>query len=198
MADDGQNTLYPIFLKLYELRLLIVGGGETGLEKLYFILRNSPDANITLVATQVDERIRELALDAQKVEIIERSFEERDLEGVNLLLLATADVDVDKEIKAMARKKNILTNVADMPALCDFYLGSIVSKGSLKIAISTNGRSPTLAKRIREYLEQAIPDNTNELLANLGALREKLTGGLKEKIVALNKITASFKDEDLK
>jgi siroheme synthase-like protein len=198
MADDGQNTLYPIFLKLYELRLLIVGGGETGLEKLYFILRNSPDAHITLVATQVDERIRELALDAQKVEIIERSFEERDLEGVNLLLLATADVDVDKEIKAMARKKNILTNVADMPALCDFYLGSIVSKGSLKIAISTNGRSPTLAKRIREYLEQAIPDNTNELLANLGALREKLTGGLKEKIVALNKITASFKDEDLK
>ena len=198
MANDGQNTLYPIFLKLYELRLLIVGGGETGLEKLYFILRNSPDAHITLVATQVDERIRELALDAQKVEIIERSFEERDLEGVNLLLLATADVDVDKEIKAMARKKNILTNVADMPALCDFYLGSIVSKGSLKIAISTNGRSPTLAKRIREYLEQAIPDNTNELLANLGALREKLTGGLKEKIVALNKITASFKDEDLK
>jgi phosphoadenosine phosphosulfate reductase len=80
--------------------------------------------------------------------------------------------------------------------LCDFYLGSIVSKGDLKIAISTNGKSPTMAKRIREYLEDALPDSTDELLANLGEIRDKLTGGLKEKINALNKITSSFKNKD--
>ena len=195
MNNGVGNTLYPVFLKLYELNLLIVGGGTTGLEKLTFMLKNSCDANITLLAVKIDGKIKELASSFGNVKLLEKSFEEQDLNKMNLLVLATNDLELDKEIKILATKKNILTNVADKPELCDFYLGSIVSKGDLKIAISTNGKSPTLAKRLKEYLEEALPDNTNELLDNLSDFRGKLTGGLKEKIIALNEITSSFKTE---
>jgi precorrin-2 dehydrogenase/sirohydrochlorin ferrochelatase len=196
MVKEKGNTLYPIFLKLYELNLLIVGGGSIGLEKLEFMLKNSPDANIVLVALKISESIVALASRFENVSLSERKFKEEDLVGINLLVLATNDIELDKEIKKLATNRNILTNVADKPDLCDFYLGSIVSKGDLKIAISTNGKSPTLAKRIREYLESALPDDTNDLLTNLAEIRDSLTGGLKEKINTLNEITSSFKKKN--
>ncbi|MFT6747234.1 MAG: siroheme synthase-like protein [Glaciecola sp.] len=192
MSSEKGNTLYPVFLKLHELHLLIVGGGATGLEKLTFLLKNSPDAKVTVVAQEVDEKVKLLIKQFEQVKLKVKKFEEKDLIGVNLLVLATNDLLLDKEIKQLASARNILTNVADQPEWCDFYLGSIVSKGDLKIAISTNGKSPTLAKRIREYLEEAIPENINELLTDLGEIRNKLTGGLNEKIRELNKITSSF------
>jgi precorrin-2 dehydrogenase/sirohydrochlorin ferrochelatase len=196
MVKEKGNTLYPIFLKLYELNLLIVGGGSIGLEKLEFMLKNSPDANIVLVALKISESIVALASRFENVSLSERKFKEEDLVGINLLVLATNDIELDKEIKKLATNRNILTNVADKPDLCDFYLGSVVSKGDLKIAISTNGKSPTLAKRIREYLESALPDDTNDLLTNLAEIRDSLTGGLKEKINTLNEITSSFKKKN--
>jgi len=196
MTGSDRNTLYPVFLKLRELNLLIVGGGETGLEKVSFILKNSPDANITLIGKEVDGRILKLTADYTSVIVLEKLFEVADLEDVNILILATDNIALDIEIKEQAKRKNILVNVADKPGLCDFYLGSIVSKGNLKIGISTNGKSPTLAKRIREYLQEGLPDNTDELIANLGEIRDKLTGGLKEKIIALNEITSSFKNKN--
>jgi len=78
------------------------------------------------------------------------------------------------------------------PGLCDFYLGSIVRKGDLKIAISTNGKSPTFAKRMREYLEEAIPDNVQQLMNNLNALRNKLKGNFSDKVKMLNELTSSL------
>jgi siroheme synthase-like protein len=85
--------------------------------------------------------------------------------------------------------------VADTPDLCDFYLGSIVKKGDLKIAISTNGKSPTLSKRMRQYLEEAIPDDIQELLDNLRLLRDQLKGDFEYKVKELNKVTERWKDE---
>jgi siroheme synthase-like protein len=79
--------------------------------------------------------------------------------------------------------------VADTPALCDFYLGSIVQKGDLKIAISTNGKSPTLAKRIRAFLEDVIPADIQTSLEQLESLRKQLKGDFQEKIKQLNEIT---------
>lgn len=198
MKSGHANTLYPVFLKLRELKLLIVGGGATGLEKLSFMLKNSPDAQITLIAIHIDNKIKDLAKGFENVLLVERPFKVYDLDGVNILVLATANIKLDGAIKKVASQRNILTNVADKPSLCDFYLGSIVSKGDLKIAISTNGKSPTLAKRLREYLENALPDTTNELLENLREIRDKIEGGLKEKINALNEITSTFKEGNKK
>ena len=76
--------------------------------------------------------------------------------------------------------------------LCDFYLGSIVQKGSLKIGISTNGQSPTAAKRIKEMLNESLPDELDELIQNLQLVRNQLQGDFKQKVIQLNEITKSL------
>ena len=85
-----------------------------------------------------------------------------------------------------------LLNVADTPELCDFYLASIVQKGNLKIAISTNGLSPTGAKRIKESLNDALPDSLDQILLNLNHLRSKLKGDFAYKIKKMNEATAAL------
>ena len=99
-----------------------------------------------------------------------------------LLILATDNQELHKDIKTETSKRNLLTNVADTPDLCDFYLGSIVQKGDLKIGISTNGKSPTFAKRFREFLEELLPNDLQELLDNLHTYRSKLIGDFEEKV----------------
>jgi len=83
-------------------------------------------------------------------------------------------------------------NVADTPDLCDFYLGGIVTKGNLKIAISTNGKSPTAAKRLRQLLEEVLPEEIDDLLDNLNAYRDTLKGDSEYKVKAMNEITEGF------
>ena len=110
-----------------------------------------------------------------------------------IIIAATNDKSLNKAIYDVAKSKNILINVADTPDLCDFYLGSIVTKGDLKIAISTNGKSPTLAKRMREMFENILPENIDELLQNLQNYRQQLKGNFEEKVNQLNELTKNFK-----
>lgn len=190
------NTLYPIFLKLNVLKVLIVGGGNVGLEKLSFMLKNSPDANIKMVSFEFKPELKSLAKGFEQVVLEQKAFEEKDLDGIDLLVLATADLQCDRTIKSLAQKHKILCNVADNPSLCDFYLGSIVSRGDLKVAISTNGKSPTLAKRMRQYLEESLPDDTQEIINNLGVIREQLEGDFQAKLEALNEVTKNLKTDN--
>ena len=95
-------------------------------------------------------------------------------------------------VRNAAKEKNILVNVADTPELCDFYLGGIVTKGNVKIAISTNGKSPTTAKRLRQFFEAVIPDDINQLVQNLNTYRKTIKGNFEDKVSALNKITENL------
>ncbi len=190
------NTLYPIFLKTENLSILIVGGGMVGTEKLSFILKNSPEAVITVVAKEISNEIRSTVDRRPSIILIEKVFEPSDLENKQLVIAATADKELNKEIYLAAKERQILINVADTPELCDFYLGSIVTKGDLKIAISTNGKSPTLSKRLREFFEAILPDNINDLILNLSAYRETLKGNFEEKVEQLNALTVSFLKKD--
>lgn len=183
------NTLFPIFLKLDQLNTLVVGGGNVALEKVSAILRNAPDAHVTMVATffRVDtvDFIEKFPLVRYEI----REFSERDLDGRDLIICATDNVQLHQKIKVLATDRHLLCNVADTPDLCDFYLGSIVQKGDLKIAISTNGKSPTLAKRIRAFLEDVIPTDIQESMDGLEAYRKSLKGDFEAKIKALNELT---------
>lgn len=192
MVMEERNNLFPVFLKLEELDTLIVGGGNVGLEKLGALLKSSPGARVTVVASVIRDEVRELASSAPHVHLIERRFRVRDLQSKDLVLLATDDQQLHTRIRNLARRKRLLVNVADTPGLCDFYLGSVVTKGNLKLGISTNGKSPTIAKRIREYLEETIPENTDDLLRNMQAIRERMKGDFAEKVKMLNDITASW------
>lgn len=188
------NPLYPIFLKLHQLRLLIVGAGEVGYEKMFFILKSSPDAQITLLAPEISPKIRDLLSEKPKanVSIIQKRFEAADVEGYNLVIAATDNRPLNQQIRVAAKHHNILVNVADTPDLCDFYLGSIVTKGDLKVAISTNGKSPTFSKRFRQLLEEVLPDDVNSLLQNLHHIRDRLKGNFSYKVQELNKLTESL------
>jgi phosphoadenosine phosphosulfate reductase len=187
------NKLFPIFLKLENLHTLIVGGGNVGLEKLSAIVVNSPKAKITLVAPLVKPEIFELQKSHSNLVILQKKYETTDFDNKQLVLVATDDKELNKQIKAEAFLANILCNVADTPIECDFYLGSVVQKGSLKLGISTNGKSPTVAKRIKEVLNEALPEtDLEQLLDNVGELRKSLTGDFQQKIIELNKLTKSL------
>ncbi|MBT1701239.1 bifunctional precorrin-2 dehydrogenase/sirohydrochlorin ferrochelatase [Fulvivirgaceae bacterium PWU4] len=190
--SEERNNLFPIFLKLEELHTLIVGGGNVGLEKISGLLKSSPAARITVVAEKISDEIRNLASQSKYIFLNERSFRIRDLQNKDLVILATDDKALHERIRIQARKKRILVNVADTPDLCDFYLGSVVTKGNLKIGISTNGKSPTIAKRMREYFEEVLPDNTNQLLDNMQKIRDRIKGDFRRKVDVLNEITASW------
>ena len=190
----SQNTLYPIFLKLHRLKVLIVGAGEVGYEKLSFMLKSSPDARITVVAKEVLAPVREQR--PEGLTIIRKPFEDEDTQGYHLVIAATNFRELNEQVRAAAKANGALVNVADTPELCDFYLGSIVTRGNLKVAISTNGQSPTFAKRFRQWLEASLPEDTDDLLQNLNEFRRRLGGDFAEKVRQLNRLTASLLAEE--
>lgn len=145
-----------------------------------------------MVAKVISEEIKLLVESYKLLVLLEKPFEKSDLINKQLVIAATADKILNEEIYRAAKAQHILINVADTPELCDFYLGSIVTKGDLKIAISTNGKSPTLSKRIREFFEEVLPDNINDLILNLNDYRKTLKGNFEEKVNKLNEITSSF------
>jgi precorrin-2 dehydrogenase/sirohydrochlorin ferrochelatase len=185
------NNLFPVFLKLEndDLHLLIVGGGYVGLEKIEAVLNNSPGATITLVSPEIRNEITAIAAEKPKVTLITRKFEDADLDEKDVIIVATNNKEENKRIKRVARARHLLCNVADTPDYCDFYLSSVVKKGNLKVAISTNGMSPTLAKRLREVLTEALPDDLETAMDQLKAVRDTLRGDFAYKVEELNRIT---------
>jgi len=184
----SQNELYPVFLKVNQLNVLIVGGGTVALEKLSFLLKSSPNAKVLVVSRDFDEALIEL-VNKFDVSIVKASYNKTALKNKQLIIAATNNREVNKMIFEDAKAENILINVADTPELCDFYLGGIVTKGNIKIAISTNGKSPTLAKRLRQFFEEVIPENIDELAENLNGFRKTIQGDFKEKVNSLNEFT---------
>ncbi|WP_301929946.1 bifunctional precorrin-2 dehydrogenase/sirohydrochlorin ferrochelatase [Ferruginibacter sp.] len=190
--SPAQNELFPVFLKLKQLRLLIVGGGYVGMEKLQAVLANSPAAVITLVASEISGEIKELVKEYPGVTLVERPYQLSDFDNIDIAIAAINDPVVSGQVAMDAKLKGILINVADKPDLCDFYLGSVVQKGNLKVAISTNGKSPTIAKRVKEMLNETLPDELDSLLDNMQAIRNKMTGDFTDKVRQLNEITKNL------
>ena len=188
IQPDG-NHLFPVFLKMENLSLLIVGGGYVGFEKLNTVLQNSPGGHIRVVATHISDEIKRLVAHNNKIELIERPYQSTDIDGADIVIAAVNDISVSEQVSRDAKEKGKLVNAADRPEFCDFYLGSIVQKGSLKIAISTNGKSPTIAKRLKEVLDETLPDEIDNLLDNMQQIRNKMSGDFAEKVKQLNEIT---------
>ena len=189
------NTLYPIFLKMDQLEVLIVGGGFVALEKLQFLFKSSPNAKVTLVSPMIRKETRAFIED-KNVTVIKSVFKRRFLKKKNIVIATTDVPKVNVRVYRLCRKNHILVNVADNPPLCDFYMGGIVTKGNLKIAISTNGKSPTLAKRMRQWLESFLPDETDALLDKLYVYRNSLKGDFEQKVAAMNILTEKLLEKN--
>ncbi|MGE6354824.1 precorrin-2 dehydrogenase/sirohydrochlorin ferrochelatase family protein [Flavobacterium sp. NPDC079362] len=191
-----QNELYPIFLKLHNLNVLIVGGGNVGLEKLSFLLKSSPNANVEVVAADFHLEIKVLAENHPSIKLTEAKFKKKMLKKRHMVIACTDDLEVNKRVYDLSRKRYLICNIADTPDLCDYYLGGIVTKGNVKIAISTNGKSPTTAKRLREFFEDVIPEDINKMVENLNEYRKTLKGDFEDKVKKMNEITDSLKNKE--
>ncbi|MEO8567875.1 MAG: TSUP family transporter [Ginsengibacter sp.] len=188
VIEEG-NKLFPVFLKLETLSLLIIGGGNVAKEKLAAVIENSPATKIHLVATTVKDDIYKYAKDFPNIIIEERPYLLPDIEEADLVIAAVNDISTSEQIRNDAHQKGKLVNVADKPDLCDFYLSSIVKKGNLKIAISTNGKSPTIAKRLKAEINDMVPGEIENVLENMQVIRKGINGDFTEKVKHLNEIT---------
>lgn len=192
-----QNNLFPVFIKLETLRVLIVGGGNVALEKLRSILQNAPGTQITIVAIQFNAEIIELQQQNTNITIVQTIYTPSFLQNQQLVFVAVNNIALAARICDDAHAFNLLVNVADTPNLCDFYLGAIVQKGNLKIAISTNGKSPTIAKRLKELLIETIPNDVDTLLYNMHHIRQRLNGNFRLKVQQLNSLTQSLVSDNI-
>ena len=193
LMPTPKNKLFPVFLKLSDLKVLIIGGGYVGQEKLEALLKNDPKAKVKIVGREMSDSLIQLANKNRNIQWVVKPFGPTDIDStIDVVIAATDSREVNLRVRNAAKAKRLLVNVADTPDLCDFYLGSTVTKGQLKIGISTNGTSPTFAKRFRQVLEEVLPEETNDLLANLKVIRDGLKGNFASKVTKLNELTSSL------
>ena len=186
-----RNNLYPIFLKTKSLNILIVGGGNVAEEKLTFLLKSSPDAHVTIVSPMFRKDTITLAKKGC-VTLIKDSYNKGYLTDKHMVVATTDIPEINVQVWQDCRAVSKLVNVADNPPYCDFYMGGIVTKGNVKIAISTNGKSPTTAKRLRQFFEDVIPENIDDFVKNLNKYRKTIKGNFEEKVEKLNEFTKSL------
>jgi siroheme synthase-like protein len=189
------NQLFPVFLKLNELHTVLIGAGNVGFEKLTAILNNCPLARVTVIAKTFSSEVHALAAEFEGVVLIQKTFTASDLDIADLVVAATNDNILNTYIRQSAHERKLLVNIADKPDLCDFYLGSIVQKGDLKVAISTNGKSPTVAKRLKEVLNEGLPNELDITLQQMSELRNSLSGDFAYKVKKLNEVTSVLVDK---
>lgn len=192
IQDEKQegNQLFPVFLKLNDLHTVLIGGGNVGLEKLTAVLNNSNSARVTVISREFLPEVHTLASQYPGISIVQKSFTDDDLNNADIVIAATNDSELNSYVRSAAHDRKLLINVADKPALCDFYLGSIVQKGDLKLAISTNGKSPTVAKRLKEVLNESLPAELDITLQQMSELRNTLEGDFADKVKKLNSVTS--------
>ncbi len=164
-------SLLPIFLKLEGRRCLLVGAGNVALDKIGSLLKTG--LRLRVVAPEARPEVRQLALEG-KLEWIQRPFEQSYLDGNFLVVTATDVSEVNAEVYRGALERNILCNSVDDIPNCDFFFGSVVSRGDLQIAISTAGESPAFAQRLRREIDEQLPEDLGPWLASLGQLRREV------------------------
>jgi precorrin-2 dehydrogenase / sirohydrochlorin ferrochelatase len=164
-------TLFPMFMKLEGRSCLVVGAGTVGEPKISSLIEAG--ASVRVVALHATAAVTKWA-EAGAITWEERAFNNADLKGTVLVIAATNSCDLNAAIFHEARHRNILCNVVDDPEYCDFYYPAVVRRGDLQIAISTNGRSPAMAQRIRRELEIEFGPEYGEWLEELGRTRQQL------------------------
>jgi len=163
------TSLFPMFMKLNGRSCLVVGAGKVGEPKIAGLLETG--ARIRVIAMETTTAVREWAREG-KIELERRTYRSSDLEGVFLAVVATSSRTLNERIYGEAQARRVLCNVVDVPDLCDFFYPSIVRRGDLQIAVSTAGRSPSLAQKIRQQLEQQFGPAYAAWVAELGETRK--------------------------
>jgi precorrin-2 dehydrogenase len=188
--------LFPVFLKLNGRKALVVGGGKMAALRVKKL--NSAGARVTVISPKAGTEIENLAK-AESIALVRRGFKRTDLSRRYFIVIAaTNDRKVQQAVFEEAERRGILCNVVDKPGSCNFYMPAIVHRGDLKIAISTSGRSPVLAGKLRQYLEEAVPQNAADLTETVGRLRSKLRLDIPGDLATQKKLVDEFVEKVLK
>jgi precorrin-2 dehydrogenase / sirohydrochlorin ferrochelatase len=162
---------YPVHLNIEKRNVLVVGGGGVGTRKVKTLLECG--ARVTVVSVESSRELRELA-ESGDIDLEQRSYRSEDLNGMFLVIGATNDMKLNRRISNDAEQLNTLCNIADRPEVCNFILPSIVRREDLVITVSTSGKSPAMAKKLRKALEYQYGEEYGQLLRLMGAIRKKL------------------------
>ncbi|HEU4522879.1 MAG TPA: bifunctional precorrin-2 dehydrogenase/sirohydrochlorin ferrochelatase [Thermoanaerobaculia bacterium] len=166
---------YPIYLDIEERPVLIIGGGNVCARKAETMMKYG--GRVTIVSPEFTEEIEEWARQ-QVLEIRRKPYEERDLEGAAIVIASTDDPCINARIARDCRRRRIPVNVVDVTHLCEFIVPAIVERGSIQIAVSTGGKSPALARTLKEDLQSFVGPEYDEVNRILGTLR----AGAKKKL----------------
>jgi siroheme synthase-like protein len=170
MAEPGEAILYPIFLKLHERSVLVVGAGDVAERKVLWLIEAR--ARVRVVAPVATARIRLLA-EERTIEWVERTFEDADAEGVWLLVAATSDAAVQQRVAAAGQAHRTFVVAVDDPKHASAYSGAVVRRPPFTVAISSSGATPALTRLVREVIELVLPPD--EWIEHAKMLREKWT-----------------------
>jgi siroheme synthase-like protein len=160
---------YPIYLDIEDRSVVIIGGGEVCTRKAETMLKYG--ARVTVVSPQFTEELERWSAEG-RLELRRKHYEEPDLDGANIVIASTDDQGVNERIAADCRRRRIPVNVVDVTPLCEFIVPAIIESGSVQVAVSTGGKSPALARTLKEDLQRAIGPEYAEVNDVLGTLRE--------------------------
>ncbi|MGQ9525402.1 MAG: precorrin-2 dehydrogenase/sirohydrochlorin ferrochelatase family protein [Armatimonadota bacterium] len=162
---------YPVFLNLRGRQVLVIGGGQVALRKVQGLL--GCGAVVKVIAPEVVPALEELAREG-RINLSQRAYEAGDLQGASLVIASTNQREVNAQVSAEAAERGIFVNVVDDPELCSFILPSVLSWGDLVVAVSTGGRSPLLARQVRDLVADVIGPEYGEMAALMGRLRPEV------------------------
>jgi len=165
------SRFYPILVDLQGKRALVVGGGKVAQRKIETLLEHG--ASVQVIAKELTATLEELR-NYEKIEFLGDEFSEAFLEGAFLVFAATDDASLNRRVSQAAQQRGLLVNAVDQPADCNFIVPSVLSRGDLLIAVSTSGKSPAFARKVRGELERQFGEEYGFFLNLMGNLRKEI------------------------
>jgi len=171
MKRLNPSVYYPILLNIYQKKCVVVGGGEVARRKVRALLERG--AIIQVIAPTLCSELSQL-VESKAIDLLQRNFEPADLKDARIVIAATAEAETNRRVAMEAKRRGILVNVVDDPEHSDFIVPSCIHRGDLTIAISTAGKSPALARKIRTRLESDFGKEYLSLVKLIGEVRSEL------------------------
>ena len=179
---------FPAFLKIDQMKILIVGGGKIATEKIEKLLDFT--TNIEVIAAHYSDEMLSHIID-HNLPYRTKNYETGDVEGFDIVIIAVDDLSLQEEIYDETRNMRTLCNAVDSVAYCDFIFPSYVKEGDLTIAISTSGASPAVARELKHYIRKVLPENIADFIAEMKEVRKQLPKG-KERMHYLSEKAKAF------
>jgi len=159
---------FPLFINIKKFKVLVVGGGEIAFDKVQKLLDFSNE--VTILSKEYSLKIQNI-IKKHNLKTLQKEYQLGDIDNFDIVIVAVDDINIQKNIYLESRKKRILCNCVDVIEYCDFIFGSYIKQDDLVISISTSGSSPAVAKHLKRFLQNSLPNSLNQFLTYMKSLR---------------------------